>query len=178
MMDQVQKDSLRRLIIFLAALTALAGLAWLIWPTFKHLREQRTVRQAQAFFAGGDFRNASLSARKVLISDPTNVLACRIMASLATMSRSPTALDWLRRIVEVEPTPQNKLQLATLGLEIQSPPFPLTAQILDEMASASSNLPAFQMLSADLAMKLNHPAAAEPHLVAAVSWSLRIQLFS
>lgn len=177
MMDQVQKDSLRRLIIFLAALTALAGLAWLIWPTFKHLREQRTVRQAQAFFAGGDFRNASLSARKVLISDPTNVLACRIMASLATMSRSPTALDWLRRIVEVEPTPQNKLQLATLGLEIQSPPFPLTAQILDEMASASSNLPAFQMLSADLAMKLNHPAAAEPHLVAAVSLEPTNQLF-
>jgi predicted Zn-dependent protease len=144
-------------------LALLAAMVWFGWPHYRHFKERREQAQAQAFLASGDYRNALLSARQTLQLDPTNVPAGRVMAALADLSHNPVALDYLRRVVQSEPSIENKLQLASAALRYQSPPFPLTAQILDELAPAATNRASYQMTAASLAVSLHRLDEAETH---------------
>ncbi|HWI59037.1 MAG TPA: hypothetical protein VNZ22_17560, partial [Bacillota bacterium] len=132
-------------------------------PAYRHYKETRAQKLAKDFFAQRDYRNAYLSARQTLQANPTNVEACRIMADLAEMSHSPLALDWRRRIVETAPTPDNKLRLAAAGLRFQNRPFPLAAQVLEEVEDSAKDSLAYQSLAGELALKLNHIGEAVAH---------------
>jgi Flp pilus assembly protein TadD len=153
--------------VVLLVLAALAGTFRVGLHRYRHYQEQRWQKDAQAFLARGDYRNAALSARKALALNPNNVPACRIMAGLADRGQSPVALDWLRRVVQNEPTAENKLILASAGLKYQQPPFPLTVQILDELAPTATNSVRYQVVAGSLAMQTHHSAEAETHFEAA-----------
>src|SRR5262249_15736714 len=84
-----------------------------------------------------------------------NLEACRIMADLAEMSQSPHLLDWRRRITALEPTTENKIRVASTALRIQGPPYPLTAQILEELGDSAKDVAAYHAVAAELALKLN-----------------------
>ena len=116
----------------------LAATGWFGRSAYRHYQEKHSLSQAQAFLASDDYRNAWLSARQTLQLNPTNVPVSRIMAALADLSHSPAVLDWQQRIVETEPTIENRLAWAATGLRYQNPPFPLTAQILDELAATAT----------------------------------------
>jgi len=158
-------------------LVILAAMAWFGRSAYRHYKEKHDLAQAQAFLATGDYRNALLSARQTLLLNPTNVPACRIMSELADISHSPAVLDWLRRIVENEPTVENKLAWATAGLRYQNPPFPLTAQILDELAPEATNLAAYQMVAASLALGTHQLGMAETHMAMAAKLDPTNQLY-
>jgi predicted Zn-dependent protease len=129
-------------------------------PAYRHYEERRALERAKTFLAKGDYRNASLSARQTLQVNPLNLEACELMADLAEKSRSPYVLDWRRRIVEVAPTLQNKLQLAAAALHAQAPPYPLAAQTLDELKDAAAGVAAYHALAAELALRLKRPEEA------------------
>ena len=127
----------------------IAAAALLFGPakTFYHRhKENRSLTLAKSFFDKGDYANAALSARQALLLNPTNAAAGRLMADLADLSQSPAALDWRRQLAEAAPTAENKLKLAETGLRYQSRPFPLTAQILQELAATAAILLAVEML--------------------------------
>ena len=151
----------------LAVLLVLAAVVWFGRPYYRHFKEHHSQAQAQAFLAKGDYRNAALSARQTLLLNPTNVPACRVMAALADLSHSPAVLDLQRRIVQTEPTIENKLQLASAGLRYQGPPFPLTAQILDELAVTATNLAGYHVVAASLALSRRQLDEAESHFATA-----------
>jgi hypothetical protein len=134
---------------------------------YRHHRENHDAAQAQAFFVKGDYRNAWLSAQQALLINANNLTACRIMAELADMQRSPASLDWWRRVVEVSPAITNKLLLASVGLSYQQLPFPLTSQILEELSTSATNMPEFHIVSAQLAMAMHRMPEAEAHFEAA-----------
>src|SRR5207249_11751701 len=121
------------------------------------------IERARQFKAKGDFRNASLSARQTLAVNPRNLEACRILAEIAETSRSPHALDWRRRIAELDSTIENKLMLASTALRTQPPPCALATQTLKELEDSAKNVPAYHALSAELALKLNKVAEAAAH---------------
>jgi Tfp pilus assembly protein PilF len=129
-------------------------------PTYQRHRETRALEQAKSYLAKGDYRNASLSARQTLGVNPRNLDACRIMAELAERSRSPSVLDWRRRMVELAPTVQNKLLLASTALRSQDPPYPLAAQTLDELKDSAGDVAAYHTVLAELALRLKRPAEA------------------
>lgn len=162
-----KKKYLKLSLVAVAAIALLAAAGWLGRPAYRHFKEKHGAGQAQAFLARGDYRNAFLCAQKVLLINATNLQACRVMADLADISHSPGTLDWRRRIVEIEPTLENKLMLASAGLHYQSPPFPLTAQILGGLPDAATNVAAFHVVSAEMALRLNRIADAQAHLEAA-----------
>src|ERR1019366_614004 len=112
----------------------LAVAGWLGRSAYRHFKEKREQAQAQAFLAKGDYRSALLSARQTLQFNPPHVPPRPLKGRVRRASPSPSALDWQRRIVQTEPSIGNKLLLAAAGLRYQNPPFPLTAQILDELA--------------------------------------------
>jgi len=158
-------------------LLALAAAAWLSRPAYRHFKERRSAAQAQAFLASGNYPNAALSARQALMLNPTNVPACRVMATLADRSHNPVVLDFQRRIVQTEPTLENKLQLASAGLRYQSHPFPLTTQILDELAPVATNLASYHVVAASLALSLRRLDAAESHFETAIRLDPTNQLY-
>ena len=153
----------------LAVVIALVAAAWFGRPAYHRYKERRSLTQARTFFAKGDYANASFSARQALALNANNLGACQIMASLADLARSPFVLDWRRRIAEIEPTVENKLLLAAAGLRHQSPPFAPSAQILEELPATASNLVAFHLVSAELALKLKRLGEAEQHFVIAAA---------
>jgi len=118
----------------------LLGLWFYGRPAYRHYRETRSAQQAVSLMAKGDYRNASLSARQALQRNPRNLDACRVSAELADLSHSPLALDWRRRIAEVEPTFENRLMLARTALRVQESPYALAAQPLEELADSGKSL--------------------------------------
>jgi Flp pilus assembly protein TadD len=147
----------------LASVVCVVGLLGLWFygrPAYRHYRETRSAQQARSFMAKGDYRNASLSARQALQRNPRNLEACRVTAELADLSQSPNALDWRRRVAEVEPTIENKLKLATTALRAQGPPYPLAAQTLEELAESAKGVAAYQAVCAELALKLKNSVEA------------------
>jgi predicted Zn-dependent protease len=152
----MRKAVLASLIIALGCL----GLWFYVRPAYRHHRETRALEQARQCLAQGDYRRASLNARRTLQVNPRNLEACRIMADLAERSRSPYVLDWRRRIVELSPTIPNKLMLASTALRSQSPPYPLAAQTLDELKDSAGDVAAYHAVSAELALRLKRTAEA------------------
>ena len=148
-------------------LLLLASAGWYGRGLYRHYKENRNSVQAQAFLAAGDYRNALLSARSALLLNPANVPACRVMVAMADLSHSPAVLDWQREIVRLEPTVENKLQLAAAALRYQPSPFPITAQILAELAPAATNRAMYQVVAASLALSRHQLTAAENHFAIA-----------
>ncbi len=131
------------------------------WPSYRHYKEKRSAAEAQVFFAKGDYRNAWLSVRLALLINSNNVPACRVMAGLADAAHSPATLDWYQKLVKLSPTITNKLLLASAGLRYQSPPYPLTTQMLADLSRSAAQVPDFHIVSAELALALRHMAEAQ-----------------
>src|SRR3989442_1708623 len=129
-------------------------------PAYKRHKETRFLERALSFQANGDYANASLSARQTLQANPRNLEPCRIMAELSELSRSPHALDWRRRIAELDPTIQNKLAVAATALRTQPPRYSSAAQTLEELRPAANEVAAYHAISAELALKLKNPSQA------------------
>lgn len=162
-------DVMKKIIIAMASvgLVVVLGLWFFVRPAYKRHKETRAVAQATDAFKKGDFRNASINARRALQINPGNIEACKIMARLAELARSPAALDWHQRIAERAPTLENKLTLASAALRMQPPPYPLASQIIEELASSATNSAAYHMVAAELALKLKKLSDAESHFLAA-----------
>lgn len=163
--------------IIMLALAMLAGTFRVGRHYYRHYQEQRWQKEAAAFLAHGDYRNAALSARRVLALNPINVPACRVMAALADRFHSPQTLEWLQRIEQNEPTTENKLILASAGLNYQKPPFPLTVQLLNELAPIATNSASYQVVAAGLAMHNYRLAEAEAHYETAAALEPTNELF-
>ncbi len=166
-MEDDVKRRIRLALVGLALLALVGAGVWLGRPAYRKWEQRRLVAQARTFLANGDYRNASLSAREVLAINPSNLLACQLMAGLAELAGSPALLDWRRRVAEISPTPENRLLLASTALRFQRPPYSLTTQILDDLRAGATNLPMFHVVAADLAIRLNELDKAELHFAAA-----------
>jgi Flp pilus assembly protein TadD len=142
-------------------LMAAVALLWFIGrPAYRRHREQASLAQAEAFFARDDFRNASLAARRALQLNPTNLAACALIADVGEKAKSPTELDWRRKIVDLAPTLDNQLKLAGCALRLQAPPYPLATQTLDQLAQSAVTSAVYHSLRAELALKLGDIARA------------------
>lgn len=66
-------------------------------------QEKRLVRTATFDLEHGDDRNASLAARSILEMKPSSAPAARIMAELAARAGERSALDWRRKVAQLDP---------------------------------------------------------------------------
>jgi Tfp pilus assembly protein PilF len=157
---------MKKLILgFLLAMVALFVATGILYlrPGYRAYQEARSLNQARSFMLAQDWANASLSARRVLQINPRNSDACRIMANLAELGRSPSTIDWRRRLAQLSPGVPNQLELAACALRLERPPYPVAAQTLQEIALKAADMPGFHVLSAELALKMNRIAQATEH---------------
>ncbi len=158
---------MKKLIILLVLIAVAAAGVWLGLPAYRARKEKKFAAQAMEALVKGENRQALLSARQVMVLNSNNVTACRVLAELSDLSRSPNALVWRRRVAEIEPTRSNKLVFAAAALRYEPPPFPLAVQTLAELGGSSNDV-AFQLVSAQLALKQNRIADGEKHLLQAI----------
>jgi Flp pilus assembly protein TadD len=143
-------------------LTAAAGYRY-GRPYYLHYVEEQYARQAEQFIMKGDFARAYLRARQVMQINPDNAAACRVNAELADWANSPFALYWRRRTMLLEPSPTNRLALASTALKAEPFPYPTAAKALDEMEPDFRRTASYHLVAGALAIKLNHLSEAEEH---------------
>jgi tetratricopeptide (TPR) repeat protein len=84
---------------------------------YKIWKQKRLVKMARTFIAKSDAPNALLCLRQALQSNPHNLEACQLMASFAEAARSPQAVIWRSRLVELQPDSlPDRLALARTAL--------------------------------------------------------------
>src|SRR5689334_8538701 len=82
-------------------------------------KQKRLVRQARAFIAKSDEADALLCLREALQSNPNNLEACRMMADFLELAKSPQALLWRSRVVDLQPKSfTNRLALARAAVAL------------------------------------------------------------
>ena len=157
---------MKKFVVLLAVLLVLAGGVWWGRPAYRRWKQERLVAQARAFFGKGDYRNAALSASEVLRVNSADVEACRIMVQVADALRAPAALQWWRRLVELQPLVlANRLELARNAL-LQGD-YTLAAKALADAGKTNQNAAAYHQMAAMVSVALNDIAVAEGHFSAA-----------
>ena len=159
---------MKKIVIIGFVLIALGATWWLGRPAYRGYKEKKFAAQATEALAKDQPRKALLAAQQVLAINSNNVAACRVLADLADLSRSPHAMVWRRRIAEMEPTLSNRVVFASCALRYEQPPFPIASQMLQEVAPTASNDVAFHLVSAQLALKQNRMVDGERHLEQAI----------
>lgn len=147
--------NLKRVLLLTSLLVALGVTAWVFGlPLYRGWREQNSLAQARDFLAKSDFRNAALAARQALVLNRNNLEACRLMANLTELLRSPAALEWRRRVAELRPGDlTNQLQLARTAILLGQ--YPRAAESLEAIPSAQRNHPSYHQLNALVALAQN-----------------------
>lgn len=106
--------SILKIIFWTVALIVLLSVAGVVgYKQFRAWQQRRLVAEANALVNQGDYRRASLDARRLLQINPRSAEGCRILAKLAEKAGSRAALDWRRRVMELgEATPNDLILLA------------------------------------------------------------------
>jgi predicted Zn-dependent protease len=155
--------TLKRELILIGILVGIGAGVWIGRPVYRGWKERRALKQAQEFFAGKDYRNATLAARQALAANPSSLEASRLMANITETLRSPEALKWRQRVVDLQPQNfTNRLQLARTA--ILQGGYPRAAQALRDVATTNQNNTAFHQMAAMVAIGLNNIGLAEQHL--------------
>ncbi len=145
---------MKKLIIALVVAGLLAGLGWGGVRGYKSWRQTRLIQQARIYLAKADGPNAVLCLQQAVRSNPSDVEACKLFASLAELAQSPNAIFWRQRVAQLEP------KVADHYLD-----WARTALALSDLTAANEAL---------MAVPTEAKGGAEYHkLVAALAWGLK-----
>jgi len=121
---------------------------------------------AHQFLAKDDGRNALLCVQQVLRSDPHNLDATRVMAQLTEAARSPGAVLWWSRVVELNPhSLDDRLALAQSAVVMRD--YATATNALGGVDQADKNTVAYHNIAGTVAAAANLPAQAEQQFLEA-----------
>lgn len=151
---------MRKIIIAISCCIVLLLLGFTGYRGYQVWKESHLLSLATIFAERADSRNELLCLQQVLRVNPRNLEACRRMAALAEAQRSPDALVWRERVVDLAPdSVQDRLALAQTALLMRD--FNVATNALAAVSSAGQNTFAYQNLAGAVATALNDTEAAE-----------------
>jgi tetratricopeptide (TPR) repeat protein len=125
-------------------------------------KQKHLLTQARAYLAKEDLPNTLLCLRQLLQRNPKNLEACRLMADYAEAARSPQAVVWRSRVLELEPESLNsRLALARAALAAGDGQAALTA--LNRASPEHKNTAAFHSVAGVVDLELRRFREAEEH---------------
>ncbi len=117
---------------------------------YRAWQERRLVATANGLVNQGDYRRASLEARRILQIDPDSAQACRILAQIAEKSGSRSALDWRRRVAELgDATPDDLILLARAAVRFEDRA--LAEVAMSKLPASAKETAKYHALLADIA---------------------------
>jgi hypothetical protein len=104
---------MRKTILILLSCTVLLLLGYSGYRAYELWKKNHWMTLAKEYSAKGDGHNEFLSLEHVLELNPRDIEGCRMMANLAEMSGSSTAMAWRKKVVELDPNSvEDRLALA------------------------------------------------------------------
>jgi len=159
-MERTQRTFIRLLLGIVLAVILLIGAIWGGHDLFIRWQEKRLVRRAMIDIANGDERDASLAARSILEMNPSSASAARIMADLAERAGDRSALDWRRKVAQLNPdSVDDALALARSAVQLSD--ISTAERALASVDESSRNSAAYHQASALIAQSKQEYEKAE-----------------
>jgi Flp pilus assembly protein TadD len=153
------------LVVLVLGILALGG-GYAGYRGYKFIRQAHLIKQAQHYLTKSDAKKALLCLQRVLRSNPRNVEACRLMAELSEAGRSPGALLWRSRVVELNPRSlDDRLALARSSMMFRD--YALATNALEGVDAAGRKTAAYQNIAGAVASTVGQFAQAEAHFLEA-----------
>jgi Flp pilus assembly protein TadD len=153
---------MRKIILVLASCIVLLLVGYTGYRSYQVWEQKHGLTMASQYFAKSDMRNTMLALRQVLAVNPRNIEACRMMAGLTEMARSPASLVWHQRVLELNPKSfTDRLSLAQAAIIFQE--YPLATNTLAGVADTDKETPAYQNVAGSVALMGGKPDEAETH---------------
>ena len=156
------------LLISLVLVIVLLGGGYAGYRGYKSVRQARLVKQAKEYLTKSDPepRKALLCLQRALRYNNRDVEACRMMAQLAEAGRSPAALVWRSRVVELSPdSTDDRLALAQTAMAARD--YVSATNALEGVNAAGKKTAAFHNIAGAVAAAANQGAQAEAHFLEA-----------
>lgn len=164
---KTERTYLRLILGSFAALVVFIALCWGGFRFYRHWQEGHLVRRAVGFMAGGDLKTASLNARRAMQLNPENAEATRIVAQIAEKSGDRTALEWRKKVLELNPGSADDA-LALVRCALWFGDFGIAERTLKGIEASAGQKAEFHAASGRLAEMKKDSAAAESHWAKAV----------
>jgi len=111
--DKIERSILKIILWTVGIILVLSVGGVVGFQQFRAWQQRRLVAEANALVNQGDYRRASLDARRILQINPESAEACRILARIFEKTGSRSALEWRRRVMELgHATPTDLILLA------------------------------------------------------------------
>jgi cytochrome c-type biogenesis protein CcmH/NrfG len=131
--------------------------------SFRNWQQRRLIAQANALVNEGDFKRASLNARRVLQINPESAEACRILARLAERTGLRAAVDWRRRVMDLgAANTEDLLALARDAIRFEDRPIADVA--ISRLPESAKQTAEYHALMADVAFAQRDAVEMERHL--------------
>ncbi|TVR55492.1 MAG: hypothetical protein EA425_00640, partial [Puniceicoccaceae bacterium] len=116
---------LRNPFVIIAVLVVGLGLGFVLakfvaLPIYKEQRQARLITLAERFYKEEDYSNANLTIRRAYLDNPDNVELWRLAVAIAEDGRLPEFFGYMRELIRLEPTVENRLKLARIALQAGS----------------------------------------------------------
>lgn len=133
---------------------------------FRAWQQRRLIAEANALVEQGDYRRASLDARRLLQINPESAEACRILARLSEKAGSRMALDWRRRVMDLgAATPNDLILLARAAVRFDDRS---TAEVaISKLPESAKTSAEYHALLADIAYAQRNGVEMERQLTEA-----------
>ena len=138
----------------------LIGVFWGTHDLYVRWQEKRLVRRAMFDIEHGNERDASLAARSILEMKPSSARAARIMAELAERGGERSALDWRRKVAQLDPHSVDDA-LALVRCAVQFSDIPTAELTLVAVDENSRNTASYHEASALVAQFKHQDEKAE-----------------
>jgi predicted Zn-dependent protease len=158
--ERTQRTFIKLSLGILAALVLVILLVWGGYHSYQRWEERHQVRRAAVFLENSDFKSAALSARRALQLNANSTGAMRIMAQLAEKARDRVALDWRRKIVQLEPgSTADAIALSNCALQFGD--MQTAEKSLVSISGAGKSSAAFHAAAGRLAKARKNPLEAK-----------------
>ena len=157
---------MRKTFIIILCCVAVLLTGYVGYRSYKVWKCNHLMSLAHQFLAKADGRNALLCVQQVLRSDPRNLDATRLMAQLTEASRSPSALLWWSRVVELNPhSLDDRLALAQTAVLMRD--YATATNALGGVDQAGKSTVAYHNEAGAVAAAANQTALAEEQFLEA-----------
>lgn len=151
---------MRKVIIILAGCIVVLLLGYSGYRGYELWKQNHWMSMARTYGAKGDVHSEYLCLEQALRFNSRNVDACRMMANLADAARSPAALTWRKRVVELDPNSMDdRLALAQTAIVLRD--FATAENTLAGVSAAARNTAPYYNLAGELAAATDKPDEAE-----------------
>lgn len=153
---------MRKTIIAIACCIVLLLLGYAGFRGYKVWKQNHWLVMAKNFAAKDDARNEVLCLQQLLRLNPRNLEACRMMAELTEAVRSPSALIWRQRTLELNPNSITD-RLALVQTAVTFKDYATATNALAGVSKADQKSPLYQNLAGVIAISQGQVAEAAQH---------------